>query len=72
MLICGESDFHLPAYRQHGAVTVKLLESKYIKKNNVLWVYLNNNEMQQLCKHHKFANMTFMTHPNMATLSQES
>lgn len=71
MLICGESDFHLAAYRLHGAVTVKLLESKYMKKN-VLWMCLNNNKMQLLCKYHKFANMTFMIHPKMAILSQES
>lgn len=72
MIICGESDFHLPAYGQHGAVIVKLLESKYMKKNYVLWMYLNNSKMQLSCKYHKFANTTFMTHPNVATLSQGS
>lgn len=57
MIICGESDFHLPAYGQHGAVIVKLLESKYMKKKlcalDVFKQQQNATIMQisQVCKH---------------------
>lgn len=55
MLICVESDFHLPAYRRHGAVTMKLLESKYMKKIMCLDVFKQQNttimQISQDCKH---------------------
>lgn len=56
MLICGEFDFHLPAYRWHSAVTVKLLESKYMKKQHALDVFKQQQnvtimQISQVCKY---------------------
>lgn len=47
MLICGESDFNLPAYRQYGATSSW---NQTMSENNVFWMHLNNKKMQLLCK----------------------